>query len=96
VGGADAGAPFYRVGGGAGRPGVGEERWRRYYGIMMMKAAVSEGDQAGSDEGGVLRPLWERKGEGHREAAAHARASSGGVMAERPKEEDEGVGPARH
>jgi hypothetical protein len=26
VSGADAVAPFYRVGGGAGRPGVGEER----------------------------------------------------------------------
>jgi hypothetical protein len=40
---------------------------------MVMKAAVSEGDRPGSDEGGgVLQPLWEQKREGHREAAAHA------------------------
>jgi hypothetical protein len=40
---------------------------------MAMKAAVSEGYRAGSDEGGggVLQPLQERKGEGHREVAAH-------------------------
>jgi hypothetical protein len=32
---------------------------------MAMKAAVSEGDRPGSDEGvGVLWPLRERKGEG--------------------------------
>jgi hypothetical protein len=44
---------------------------RRWCAIMAMKVAVSEGDRAGSDQGGgVLRPLWERKGEGHREAAA--------------------------
>jgi hypothetical protein len=42
----------------------------------------------------VLRLLRERKGEGHREAVAHARAGSGDVVAERPEEEDEGVGPA--
>jgi hypothetical protein len=43
----------------------------------------------------VLRPLLERKGEGHREVAARARAGCGGVVAERPEEEDEGVGPMR-
>jgi hypothetical protein len=38
---------------------------------MAMRAAVSEGDRLGSDEGGgVLRTLWERKGEGRQEAAA--------------------------
>jgi hypothetical protein len=42
---------------------------------MVMKAVVSEGDRAGIDEAGgrgVLQPLREWKGEGHRVAAAHA------------------------
>jgi hypothetical protein len=39
---------------------------------MAMKVAVSEGDRAGSDQGGgVLRSLSERKGERRREAAAN-------------------------
>jgi hypothetical protein len=71
VSGADAVAPFYRVGGGAGRPGVGEE-W--------VAVVCHNGDEGGcfgrgsvgvvlgSDEGwGVLWPLRERKR--HREAA---------------------------
>jgi hypothetical protein len=60
---------------------------------MAMKAVVLEGNQAGSDEGegGVLQPLWEQKGE----AIAHVRAGGGGIMAKRPEEEDEGVGPMR-
>jgi hypothetical protein len=45
--------------------------------------------------GGLLRPLWEQKGEAHREVAACARAGGGGIVVERPKEEDEGVGPTR-
>jgi hypothetical protein len=77
VGGADAGVPFYRVRGGAGRSSIGEE-W-------AMKVVHHNGDEGGrfgrgstwvvvgSDEGvGVLRPLWERKW--RREAArAHVR-----------------------
>jgi hypothetical protein len=43
----------------------------------------------------VLWPLREWKGEGHREAVEYAQAGGGGVVAERLKEEDEGVGPAR-
>jgi hypothetical protein len=43
----------------------------------------------------VLRSLLDLKGEGHREAAACVRADCGGVVAERPEEEDEGVGPMR-
>jgi hypothetical protein len=41
----------------------------------------------------VLRPLLERKGEGHREAVACARVGCGGVVAERPEEETKGWGP---
>jgi hypothetical protein len=64
VGGADAEAPFYRVRGGAGRPGVGEEQWRRWYDIMMRKAAVSEGDQAGSDDEGCSGHYGSGRGRG--------------------------------
>jgi hypothetical protein len=53
VGGADVEAPFYGVGGGAGWPGAGEERAARWCAIMAMKAAISEGDRPGSDEGGA-------------------------------------------
>jgi hypothetical protein len=56
---------------------------------MAMKAAVSDGDRPGNDEG-VLRLLWEHKGE----VAARARAGNGGVVAERPEEEAETVRPA--
>jgi hypothetical protein len=77
VGGADARAPFYRVGWGAGRPGVGEEQ-----ATVVVSHNGDEGGHfrrgstgvvVGSDEGGgVLRPLQERKR--RREVArAHAR-----------------------
>jgi hypothetical protein len=76
VGGVDARAPFYRVGGGAGRPGVGEEwvavvRHNGDEGGCFGRGSV--GVVLGSDEGwGVLWPLRERKR--HREAArAHER-----------------------
>jgi hypothetical protein len=42
VGGADARVPFYRVRGGAGWPGIGEER--AVCAIMAMKATILEGD----------------------------------------------------
>jgi hypothetical protein len=47
VGGGDAGAPFYRVGGGAGgwaMKGIGRRRWCA---IMVVEAAVSGGDRPG-------------------------------------------------
>jgi hypothetical protein len=74
VGGADARAPFYRVGGGAGRPGIGGE-WVAAvvhhngggggrFGRGSARVVV------GSDEGGgVLRSLRE---------AARARTRGGG------------------
>jgi hypothetical protein len=82
----DAGAPIYSVGGGAGRPGIGEEQ----------EAAVvchngdegshfgrgSAGVMVGSDEGGALAVMGA-------EAALGGGGSSG-----RPKEEDDLVGPA--
>jgi hypothetical protein len=53
VGGADAEGPFYRVGGGAGRPGVREER------------AVAVVRHNG-DEGGHFKKGLAREGEGVR------------------------------
>jgi hypothetical protein len=57
VGGGDAGAPFYRVGGGAGPPGIGGER-----SVVVLHhngggggrfGRGSVGVVAGSDEGGA-------------------------------------------
>jgi hypothetical protein len=86
VSGADAVAPFYRVGGGAGRPGVGEEwvavvRHNGDEGGCFRRGSV--GVVLGSDEGwGVLWPLRERK--------RHAR-TRGNDSISWPREEDERV-----
>jgi hypothetical protein len=40
-------SPFYRVRGGAGRPGIGGERAAAVVRHNGMKAAVSEGNQPG-------------------------------------------------
>jgi hypothetical protein len=74
VGGGDAGAPFYNLGGGAGRPSVGGE-WVaavvRHNGGGNHFGRGSTRVVVGSDEG-VLWPLRERKG--RREVARpHAR-----------------------
>jgi hypothetical protein len=45
VGGADVGAPFYRVGGGAGSRASERNGRRRWCTIMVMNAAVLEGDR---------------------------------------------------
>jgi hypothetical protein len=57
VGGGDAGAPFYNVGGGAGRPGVGGERVAavvRHSGGGNHFGRGSTRVVVGSDEGGAL------------------------------------------
>jgi hypothetical protein len=92
VGGEDARVPFYRVRGVAGRLGVGEERAPavvRHNGIEggCFRSGIGRGVMGGGGEN-VLRPLRKRKGEGHREAAAHARAG-GGTVPEWLEEEDE-------
>jgi hypothetical protein len=49
----------------------GNER-RRWSTMMVVEATVLGGDRLRSDDGVVLRPFQEWKGEGHREAAARA------------------------
>jgi hypothetical protein len=94
LGGGDAGAPFYRVRGAAGRPGVEGERAVavvRHNGVGGGRFGRGwTGVVVGSDEGGgVLQPLRERKG--RREAArARTRGNGGGHLS---GEEDDRVGP---
>jgi hypothetical protein len=47
VGGVDAGAPFYRVGGGAGRSGIGEE-----WAVKVVRHNGDEGSRFGRGSGG--------------------------------------------
>jgi hypothetical protein len=98
VGGEDAREPCYRVRGGAGLPGIGEERapavvHHNGFEGGRFWSGIGRGVMGGGEN--VLRPLWKRKGEGHREAAAHARAGGGGdAVLERLEEEDEREGAA--
>jgi hypothetical protein len=66
VGGGDAGASFYSVRGGAGSPSIGGERAvavvHHNGGGGRRFGRGSAGVVVGSDQGGVLRPLRERKG----------------------------------
>jgi hypothetical protein len=77
VGGGDAGVPFYRVGGGAGRPGDGGERAavvvRHDGGGGGRFRRGSAGAVVGSDEGGCSVRFRSRRGASGGGARMHAR-----------------------
>jgi hypothetical protein len=95
VGGGDAEAPFYRVGGGAGWPGDRGEQ---------VAVGVHHNGGGGGRFGrgsvgavvgmmrGVLRPFWEQKG-GAGRWRAHAREAMVAASVIRPGEEDDQAGP---
>jgi hypothetical protein len=61
---------------------------------MVMNAFILEGDRPRSDQGGCSGRYGSRRGRG---AGRRQRTRAGGgvVVAERPEEEDEEVGPTR-
>jgi hypothetical protein len=94
VGGADAGVPFYRVGGGVGQPGIGEE-----WAAAVVDPNGDEGGRfgrgsagvvVGSDEGGGCSGRYgSGSGAGRRRARSRGFGSGGW-----PGEEDNQAGPA--
>jgi hypothetical protein len=92
VGGGDVGVPFYRVGGGAGRPGIGGEQAvvvvRHNGGGGYRFGRGSTGVVVGSDEGSALVVMG---AEGEPGDGARMRGGGGGG---RSNEEDDRAGPA--